>query len=63
MKICPVGDALFNAGRLMDRRTDMVKLSGAFRSSANTLTNSTFYPQGIFMRFVWLSESNTIICL
>jgi hypothetical protein len=41
MKICPVGDELFPADREKDRqtdgRTDVTKLTVAFRNFANTL--------------------------
>jgi len=39
MKIRPVGPELFHAHRQTDGRTDMTKLTVAYRKSANAPTN------------------------
>jgi hypothetical protein len=40
MKICPVGTELLHAGGRTDGRTDMTKLTAAFRNFANASKNS-----------------------
>ena len=40
IKIRPVGAELFHAGGRTDRRTDMTKLTIAFRNFANTIQNN-----------------------
>ena len=45
MKIRPLGAELFNAsGKAEGIRTDMTKLTAAFRNSANAPKNSSYHP-------------------
>ena len=46
-----------------DGRTDMTKLTVAFRNFANAPKNSTFCPHSVFMCFVRISEQTAIIFL
>jgi len=55
MKTCSVRAELLHAkkGRT-DRRTDMTKLIIAFRNSANAAKNCAFFPQYIYVFFIYL---------